>query len=179
MPVTRVLDAAGVEPVDLELLRLHLRLDLQDQTEERLLVQQLKAARSRAEQFTGRHYVSKTLETTFTVLETFELPPDAGQVTSVRGFITDVADLPHVSLRWAEYVKGITINRTLPLDFDHLPTYTVTYSVAPGEVPADVIQAILKMAADLYENRENSTTGVLNRPLSLTAQLLLAPYRVV
>lgn len=179
MPTTRVLTASGEPPVNLELLKLHLRLEPAPGAEDVLLAHYLRAATGRAEQFTGRHYVSKTLETTFTVAGTFLLPQGA-EVTAVRGFITDVAELPcGVSLRWAEYVKCITINRTLPIDFENLPTYTVTYSVTVGEVPADVVAAILKIAADLYENRENSTTGVLNRPLALTAQLLLAPYRVV
>ncbi|MBX0290115.1 head-tail connector protein [Hymenobacter sp. HSC-4F20] len=155
-----------------------MRLSADDASEDELLKHYLSAAVAKAEKYCNQYFTSRILETTFTVTEPFQLSEGTGSVLSVSGFVTDVTQLPTVGQYWSEYVKGIAINRQYPIDYDNLPTYTVRYDFQ-ADPESDVIQAILKIAADMYENRENSTTGTVNRALSLNFQLLLAPYCVV
>lgn len=178
MSITKAITKPTSEPVSLSLFKAHLRLPADDTAEDEFLGYCLSAARGKAEKYCNQFFAPRTLETIFTVTERFELPEGAGKILSVSGFVTDLADLPGVGAYWSEYVKGISISRDYPIDYDNLPTYTVRYQFE-ADPDADVIMAILKIAADLYENRENSTTGASNRALGINFQVLLNPYRKI
>lgn len=178
MSITKAITKPTSEPVSIELFKAHLRLTETDTAEDAFLLHCLSAARGRTEKYTNCFFASRTLETTFTVLEPMVLAEGAGEILSVSGFINDLAQLPTLSSYWNEYVKGISVNREYLINYDNLPTYSVRYHFT-ADPEADVIQAILKIAADLYENRENSTTGASNKALGINYQVLLNPYRVI
>ncbi|QNE38988.1 phage gp6-like head-tail connector protein [Hymenobacter sp. NBH84] len=178
MSITKSITKPTTEPVSIELFKAQLRLQPEDTAEDAFLLHCLSAGRGKAEKYCNQPFASRVLETTFTVTEPFVLPPGAGEILSVSGFITDLSQLPTLGQYWNEYVKGISISREYPIDYDNLPTYTVRYNFT-ANAEADVIQAILKIASDLYENRENSVTGASNKALGINYQVLLNPYRVI
>lgn len=188
MPVSVVVTAypaLSAEPVSLDLLKAQVREDSTDAGVVALLGQKLQAARAACEGYCGRKFASCTVQQTFEVGEPYELLPGAGTVTAVTGYYTDVDDLANLNDTGyqVEYLKGISISRDYPIGYgfrSNAPTFTVTYPVVitPEQVAPDVKEAILKVAADLYENRENSISGTIQGPLEVGIQVLLAPYRL-
>ncbi|UOR05862.1 head-tail connector protein [Hymenobacter aerilatus] len=178
MSITKFITKPTTEPVSIELFKAHIRIGADETSEDTLLQHYLSTARAKAEKYCNQPFASRVLETTFSVTEPYVLPPGAGEILSVSGFINDLSQLPTLGQYWNEYVKGISVSREYPICYDNLPTYTVRYTFE-ADVEADVIQAILKIAADLYENRENSTTGASNKALGINYQVLLNPYRVI
>jgi hypothetical protein len=170
-------------------LRLDLAVDSDDAAVQgQLLLLKLNrtAAREYCEQYCGRPFASGTVTQTFRLDEEYVLDPLAGEVTGVTGFFTDVTQLPTTSGPFfgstylAEYIKGISVNRQLPLGEAFSQPFTVTYNVNADatNVPAAVRKAMLKLIGDFYENREASVTGTPQIATVLSVEKLLAPYRL-
>jgi uncharacterized phage protein (predicted DNA packaging) len=82
------------------------------------------------------------------------------------------------------------LNLTTDDDDDLLPSkiaaaeeWVVAYTGVPieeyaGEVPAPVVEAVRRIAADLYENREASLVGASVTELPFGIADLLGPYRL-
>jgi len=160
-----------VEPIDVEFLKRHCRLTTD--VEDDLLAVYIPAARQTAEAYCRTQFVSQLVSKKYPI---YEVPSEPlVSVVSVSGYFTDVAQIPTDTTWWAEYVKGVSIERSLPLWYARQHTYTISYqvTVAPADVPAAVKVAIAKIAAELYENRESSGEKVIG----VSYQLLLAPYR--
>lgn len=138
----------------------------------------IQAAREKAEAYCNSDFVSKTKEKTFRANVQANIPTD--DIISVTGFYTTLDEVAGAYNYWVEYTKGIIISRDYPICYDNIPTYTLRYAITvdPAEVPALVKVAIAKIAADLYENRENST-NLGNQELSINFKSLLAPYRKI
>ncbi|MDO7847459.1 head-tail connector protein [Hymenobacter sp. M29] len=161
------------EPIDVDFLKQHCRIT--GNLEDSLLAVYIPAARQLAEAWCNTQFVSQLVQKTYTIAQMCEIP--AADVVGVTGFYTSVAELP-ISGKWfTEYVKGISVSREYPIYWDELPTYTVQYQVTvnPVDVPDAVRVAIAKIAASLYEERENSGTS----ELGITAKTLLAAYRSI
>lgn len=60
-----------------------------------------------------------------------------------------------------------------------LVTFVAGYGDAATNVPEDVRNAIKRIVAGLYENRQDEVLGTVAAKLDLTAKALLDPYRVV
>ena len=122
---------------------------------------------------------------TYEINEPYQRLPGAGLATAVTGYYTNLTDLDRLTSAayQAEYLKGITVSRDYEIGYDGYgnrrepATFTVTYPVVmlPAQVPPAVKEAILKLAAELYENRETTapTRDVL---LAVSYRTLLAPY---
>ncbi|SDY97645.1 head-tail connector protein [Hymenobacter psychrophilus] len=175
MPTTVVLSAASEaqEPVSLALLKQWLRVDTDGEDELLTLLQ--KAARHLCEQYTGRFFAGQTVETTFELGEPYQLAPLAGEPTAVRGYFTDLSQLPP-SLE--EYRKGISISRELAWEDALQQRYTVTYPINAGEVPELAKQCILELVAEMYRNRESSSVGTISPELPVNFRVKLAPLRI-
>lgn len=175
------------EPVTVAQLKAQCNEDRTDEAGLDLLGLKLQAASDTVSRYCGRLWTSCTVQHTFEVGEPYHLLPGAGEVTSVTGFYTDVADLETLNDTGyqTEYIKGITVSRDYPLGGYGLrgepSTFTVTYPVVvlPAQVPPSVKEAILKVAADLYENRENSISGTIQGPLEVSVRVLLTPYMLL
>lgn len=177
--------ALNDEPVSVAMLKAQVREDSTAAEVEQLLGVKLQAARDVCERHCGRLWTSATVAQTFDVNEPYERLPGAGTATAVTGYYTDLADLDKLTSAGyqAEYWKGITVSRDYPIGYDGYgyraepATFTVTYPVLvlPAQVPPAVKEAILKLAAELYENRE-TTAAVRDVLLAVSYRTLLAPY---
>ena len=185
--VVTAFPALSAEPVTVAQLKAQVREDSAEAGVVDLLGLKLQAARDVCERHCGQLWASCTVKQTFDVGEPYVLLPGAGAVTAVSGFYTAVADLDKLNDTGynAEYWKGITVNRDYPVGYDFggygyrrdPATFTVTYPVVvtPELVPPAVKEAILKLAAELYENRESSAIG-REALLAVNYRTLLAPY---
>ena len=179
--------ALSEEPVSLALLKAQVREDSTAPEVLDLLALKLQAARDLCERYCGRLFASATVAQTFELGEPYERLPGAGAVAAVTGYYTALSDLDQLSSTGyqAEYLKGIGVSRDFGVGYEfggsgyrrEQPTFTVTYPVAlPATTcPPAVKEAILKLAAELYENRETTapTRDVL---LAVSYRTLLAPY---
>ena len=179
--------ALSDEPVSLAMLKAQVREDSTAPEVLDLLGLKLQAARDLCERYCGRLFASATVAQTFEVGEPYERLPGAGIATAVTGYYTALSDLDQLTSAayQAEYLKGISVSRDYPIGYEfggygyrrEQPTFTVTYPVAlPATMcPPAVKEAILKLAAELYENRETTapTRDVL---LAVSYRTLMAPY---
>jgi hypothetical protein len=186
MPTTTVTTFPTIdqEPVTLAQLRAQVREYSENAGVVELLTLKLQAARDTCERYCGRFFASCVAQATYEVGEPYVLPAGAGEVTAVTGYYTTLDQLTALTDTGylTEYVKGISISRDYPIGFDgygartERPTFAVTF---PVDVPADKVppavkEAILKLAAELYENRETSGANTVLLPVSY--RTLLQPY---
>lgn len=179
------------EPVTLAEFKVHARA-LEGTIEDVMLALKLQAARDIAERYCGRFFAPCTVKATYEDGEDFVLDPmadtseDALATWVISGTDLTASELLNggVSGGLAEYYKGISVSRDYPIGYgftDAAPaTYSVTYPVvvAANQVPPAVKEAILKIASDLYENRDASISGTIQGPLEVSYQRLLSPYRL-
>ena len=176
-----VVTPPAAEPVTPAELREYLRLD--GTAEDPLLRVLIAAARGRAEDYTRRSFVTSTLRATLDVPAyrrgVIDLPrPPIRSVTSVAvgtdaalapsAYVVD-ADLGTVAPAASEWGSG-----------DRLTVqYAAGYGADPDDVPAELRVAVLRIAATLYEHREDTITGTITAGMPLDAKALLDPYRRV
>ena len=191
MPTLVVLSypALSDEPVSVGQLKAQVREDSTAPGVVDLLGLKLQAARDLCERHCGRLFASATVAATYELNEPYLRLPGAGAATAVTGYYTDLTDLDRLTSAayQAEYLKGITVSRDYEIGYDgsgsgygyrrEPATFTVTYPVVmpPAQVPPAVKEAILKLAAELYENRE-TTAAVRDVLLAVSYRTLLAPY---
>lgn len=151
------------------------------------------AARRRAEKFTGRSLVTQTLTWKIDAFpcdseECIELP--RGPVASVSSIT--YLDANGASQTWSTSAYQTSLSglsaRVKPVPAGYWPTteygrmeaVTIVYvaGVAVGGVEDDIKAAIKLDVGALYENRESFVTGTIATALPLTAENLLAPYRL-
>lgn len=198
MPEIRVLvpPTAKAELVPLDELNAALRLDLDpallaahlagtvpDGTDPALLgqikyVERLgRAARKKAEAYTGRYFADQTLELSYTLEEPYELPAGATAV-SVSGYFDTLDALAARGTWLVEYQKGISINRQWPLEAAFAQTYTVTANVVADMAYSDLAAvAITELVGEWYKNRETTGEGRFGE-LPVAWRVKLAEARV-
>lgn len=178
----------AIEPVSLDEMKLHLRVDHDE--EDSLIAALITAAREQAEAFTNRAFIEQTL---VMKLDTFP----------------DVIKLPRprlISLTSIAYLDGSGVSQTLssslyrvgsnhepariteaygqswPTSYDVEDAVTVTYKAGYGtattSVPGSIKAAIKLIVESLYENRGELTQGVTVSEIPMTSRALLAPFKV-
>lgn len=175
------------EPVSVELLKQHLRLDGSDEDE--LLEEYVRAAREQVEATTWRALISQTWDVYFNGFASrLYLPkPPLSSVTSVKYTDAD-GDTQTVGTSVWETGEddGIGLvrpayNQTWPTGarghYDDVVVRIVAgYGTSPGSVPRPIRQAIMLLAGEFYERREvQSELRLMELP---AYKALLAPYRV-
>ncbi|MDB4952078.1 MAG: hypothetical protein JWM27_4727 [Gemmatimonadetes bacterium] len=173
--------------IDLDTLKLALRLDAADTTEDALLTQYEAAAVAFCERVTGRYFgppaeVTEYLEGTGgRELWLADAPVDGEVVTvsvdgtelaaedfEVRGrrLRLAYASSPSLGLYWCA-PNGASV--------DVAVTYTRGY--APGDEPADARQAVLLLVGHWYETRVPVAIGTVAPDVKLTVNDLLGSLR--
>ncbi len=202
----QVIAAPPIEPVTIHEVKLHLRLDNND--EDVLLAGLIQSARVRAEQYTRRAFINQTVRYTLD-----ELPEFHGSVTFERTVWTAV-ELPRPPFREllavtlyddADQAQPIETRQyrispggddatrlmlrdvpfiLAPRDHDVLEIdYTAGYGTRGIDVPDAIRAAIVMQVGALYEDREGAEqaagAGPGEAPMPARCRQLLGPYRVV
>jgi uncharacterized phiE125 gp8 family phage protein len=173
------------EPVTLALAKAHCRIDSSD--EDDLLTQvYIPAARETAEQYTGRTIRPVPADTTARevlpdrrgfILRDFPAFDLAALVAIEDDGSETVIDIAQYGARVVnEKMRALLVTDT-PLPGAHSLYATYTAGYPAGEVPANLMLAMLELTGDAYENREAQQSGVaMNR--NPRAVALLDPFRI-
>jgi uncharacterized phiE125 gp8 family phage protein len=189
---TRVITPPTVEPVDIEEMKLHLRV--RDGADDTLIKAQMIAAREYCEEHlrrtlveTEREYYSDRFPSSEILLPmpnllsvsevAFQDPATGIYDTSlVEGtdFEVDTISVPGVvfpsyGLSWPS--ARLTRNSVRI-------TYKSGYGSTAGSVPGAIRAAIRLLVSNLYENREPTAMTAIVQAVPFTVKALLGPYRL-
>lgn len=164
-----LLTPPAAEPVDMTLVRLHLRIDAEGSPashyEDALVAQHIAAARELAEEFTGRRLITQTWRLSLDVLPSETVLPFAPvqTVDAVRYVDADnvlqtlAADqyaldkgppawlLPAYNSIWP---APLAVANAVRIDF------TAGYGAASTSIPPSITQALLLLVGEFYAGRE-------------------------
>lgn len=176
------------QPVDLSLLKDHLRISSVDQ--DNVLPIYLDAAVAHVETYTGRPLMRQTWRLTLPgFYDRTWLPYAAplGAVTGVTYYDTANALQTLASSVYAvpadEEPASVRLAyaQAWPSVYDREDAVSVTYTVgatAATDVPAPLRQAVLLLAGHFYENREAVLVSAISKEMEFTVTALCAPYRL-
>jgi len=183
----------AVEPITLDQAKDHLRVT--NTTDDALISTLIAAARRFAEGYCRRAlitqvwdlYVDKFPDAVRGVLE---IPfGELQAVTSVTYYDADGAlQTLSASLYQVEAIREPARIRpiateTWPATYDQMNAVTVRFTAgygdAPGDVPEQVVQAMLMLIGHLYENRESSSRAAVITEIPMGTEYLLDPYIIL
>jgi len=171
----------SLEPVTLEEAKAHLKVDTAD--DDALIVRLIAAARARAEWHTGRAFVTQSW-----ILwrdgwaQCVEIPlPPLQAIAAVTTFAPDgtpnVLDPDLYTVDAASQPARLAFGCIPPVGLRTINAIAIAFDAGYGgaadDVPAPLREAILEIVAELYVHRGDGPEDV-----PLTAQALLAPYRI-
>jgi uncharacterized phiE125 gp8 family phage protein len=183
----------AVEPVALAEAKAFMRAG--HDAEDNLILQLIASARQRVEAETGRALISRTWREVIDCWDMpgriaangqqfrLPLPPlvsvlsvtifdadDAGTVWDPAGYFVDTASDPgRITVRDGSFPVPGRAAAGIEIVFE------AGYGDTPDDVPEALREAVLRLTADAYLNREGRT----ERPLPMAVQSLLAPYKRV
>ena len=180
------------EPVGLEEMKAHSRID--DVDNDAIISGLIVAARRWVETLTHRALITQTFVLKIDrfpgpVTTVIELPGGNTQTLTSIAYLDDNGD----SQTWAAFnyiadlvsqpaLVGLAYNIDWPSIREWELPVTITYSAGygddPGDVPEELRTAIKMLAAELYENREDSIVGVPISPVPWGVKMLADPFRI-
>ncbi|MBL4595452.1 MAG: phage head-tail connector protein [Robiginitomaculum sp.] len=173
----KILVEPAIEPVTLAEAKAWLRLD--HSTEDELITQLVRTARTRSEAVTSRAFITQTVqETGAKPSKTGVIELAVNPVQSVTGVSEIGPDNSVQILDASAYIIDLDQGRIL-LGRGHSTSvykiqYIAGYGNAPSDVPAPLKTAILLQTAWLFERRDENDSAI-----PFPAQSLLARYRRV
>lgn len=175
------------EPVSLDDIKAHSRIDYADDDAE--LQAMVTAARTHVERFTGRALITQTWTATLSDFpapsRTIRLPkPPFQEVVAIDYYDADgasqsftgysAAALGDIGALWPETSWPATATRPDAVTVE----WTAGYGDAADDVPADIREAIMLVAAHFYEHRVAAMPGESAiRRLPFGVLELVDPYR--
>lgn len=183
---------AAIEPVTLEQMKAHSRIEHFDDDDD--VNKNIKVAREWVENFTHRALITQAFiykidrfpGSTTTVLQLSG--GNTQSLTSIEYLDTDGALQTWASSNYiADLVSqpalvGLAFNKDWPSirewDLPVTITYVAGYGNASADVPYGLQKAIMMIASELYENREESVAGATVVNVSWNAQRLAEAYRI-
>jgi uncharacterized phiE125 gp8 family phage protein len=181
-----VVTPPAIEPVTLPQVKLHARVDHND--DDGLLEQKATAARQYVERFLGRPLISTTFDLFY---DAFPL----GVITLPKSPVLSVTEIEYLDADGAEmslvegddYTVDVASGRIAPGDAGWPSTDSVVssvrirfvagYGATADEVPLPLREAVLQLAAQLYEHREAALYGQTAAPLPYGVDDILSEYR--
>jgi len=177
------------EPLSLGDVKLHLRVDLDDDIEGELINSLITTAREYCEGFQRRAYLTQTQELwldSFPSVDYIKLPlPPLQSVTHIKYYGTDDTEYiftsddyfvdtksepGRVSLGYGKTWPSTTLRPANGVNIE----YVAGYGDAASDVPEKVRQAILLLISHWYENREAvSTSGAIPKEIPFSVESLL------
>lgn len=183
----RVITPPAAEPVSLETVKEHLRID--HDIEDALLDSYIAAARETGEKLSRRAFITQTLEMTVDdwpsdlMLRLWR--PPLQSVTSVKYYDTD-----NVQQTWTDYVVD-TDGEPGTILFNSLPAVTLRkrsaitirfvagYGNTESSVPSTIKRANLSLIAHWYENRATVNVGNIVSEMPMGSEDAFIAERVV
>lgn len=181
-----------IEPISLEEVKTHLRLDSGDMSEDIDLAAYLTAAREFCEDFQNRAYITQTWEASFDDWPDREIKLPKGSLQTVD--LVSYKDSSGVTCQVTDFVyspRGI-LGRLTPAYGKSWPSFTpypldavvieftCGYGDTAASVPGKVIQAIKLLISHWYVNRTPlSETGKAPNEIEFTISALLWQDRIV
>lgn len=194
MKTQLVSSSSTFEVLTLEEMKDHLRIGYGETAEDELLKGLRKAAQEHVENYTNRKLSPAKWKVYFDQWpsgDSFEIPyPPLRSIpsTGLKYTMSSGGSTTFSSTAWAS--DTVSTPGRLVLDYnDEWPTESLHnrnpieitvlcgYSSA-GKIPQPVKQAMLLLAGNWYENRENSIVGPSVAELPFGVKALLAPYRI-
>ena len=188
MPDWIIVAEPAIEPVTVAELKAQCRIDHTD--EDTLLASLIKTARLQVEGWTGRALITQTRRAFFPkIAASFRLPgPPVASVSTLKvydsanasttvtstGYLVDALNGRLITTSTIEW-PSITLLDLNPVQID----YVCGYGATAASVPEPIRQAILMIAAHLYEHREAVTLGSIaldSKILELGVPALLERY---
>jgi len=183
------------EPLELEELKPHLRLELGYAEEDDVLRSMIGAAREYAESYTRRKFIKQTvkfytnswpfadfIKLPYTPFSTAVAPSvtyknyDSSSITlATSAYVSDSVSEPgRIHLDSGQSWPSVTLHDVNPITI----TYVVGYSSVAAGVPIPIRSALKLIVGDLYENREGSISNHYVTEVNMGIKALLNPYRV-
>jgi uncharacterized phiE125 gp8 family phage protein len=173
-----------IEPVTLAEAKAQIVADYT--IDDTLITNKIKTARQWLENYTGLAFGEKTIRAYYDFLDTdFSLPigPIIGDITSVTRTVSGTDTVLVANTDYWVTGYGYPV-----LDFTNVWTscgrartsYSVIYQAGYNEdnlLPEPIKEAILKLTAELYRDRENTISGTINTMLPYHVRSLVSPYR--
>jgi uncharacterized phiE125 gp8 family phage protein len=181
----------GSWPVSLAELKAHLRIDADDATEDLLLDAYLGAATRWAEHYNGRKFLTQTCVDVFDRFPSVIRPQGAPLIAVTSLSYLDSGGQAQTLSATQYAVDAVTepgrivpaYGTAWPATRDELNAVTLTYTAGYGadgsSVPEHVRNAILLLAGDLYENREDIIEGHIVTTIPTGVRALLGIDRLV
>jgi uncharacterized phiE125 gp8 family phage protein len=179
----------GVTPISLAEAKAHSRVDVAD--DDALILGYIRSATQAAEALLNRSLITRTLKYSLDAwCDVIALPmPPALSVTSIKYdddagaeqtlatsvYEVSVARQPALVIRapsqsWPSLDSGTALDRVRI-------EYQAGYGPDPTDVPEQIRQGILFLAAHLYQERQPVVVGAAVNAIPMTAEHLLLPYR--
>ena len=183
-----------VEPLEIDNIKYHLRLEQDYNDDDVTLFSLRKAVRQWTERFLNRALITQTLDyymDAFPGGDYYELPrPPLQTITTLQ--YTDYNGDASTLTEDTEFVKDtdsepgrivLEYNYTWPTDTLHprnpiLTRYVAGYGAAASDVPEAIRQAMLMLLTHWYEQRQPISMGVSPVNVAMTVKSLLFPYRI-
>jgi uncharacterized phiE125 gp8 family phage protein len=180
-----VVEAPAVEPVDLADMKAHLGVTFD--SDDALIEAKIKAARQHVERFAGIAMVEQTLKA---VLDGFPCGPlqlprppliDVLSVVYLDPVLETQTLAPSAYTVRGAGATGHLVAAAWPMTEPVPGAVEITFRAGYGDdadaVPEPLREAVRRLAADLYENREASLVGVSGAALPFGVAELLADFR--
>lgn len=182
----RLVSGSAELPLTLAQVKAHLRVD--DDDEDTLLVTYLRAAVAYAESFMGRALVDQTFDYYFDAFPT-------GSISLPRSPLIEVLEFVSEGTAFADYQTDFAVEpgRVYLAVGSSWPTplgstnvgrirfragYVDLTGSPTGEVPSDILAAVLLIVGTLYAHRETIVIGQAPAELPWSAEQLLRRHRV-
>lgn len=180
------------EPVPLEEAKAEMRITAPD--DDASISRRIRDARRYMERFTQRALITQTA-----IWKISDFPDRLDAVLELPGGkVQSVTSITYVDTAGATQTWGasnydvdtayepgriaLAYNQEWPIVREwNLPitiTYTVGYGDDPGDVPSELRTAIIRIAAELIENREETIIGAPIARVVYDAKMLANPYRL-
>lgn len=189
-----VVTPAASEPLTLDEVKLHLRIELDNMDDDAYLWELLKAARARCESFLHRKLVKQTVDyfiDAFPAKDFIELP--GGQLQSITSLTYTNSAGTSAVFPNTDYFAVTTIEPGwLHLGYEKTwPTATlrpknaiairyITGYESGDVIHEDIRSGLLMFIGHLYENREDVLTmpGIVSVKLPQASEYLWEPYKI-
>jgi len=180
--------APAVEPLDINALREHLRVD--HTLEDTIITSYGVAARQWAEAFTNRQFITATYILTLDAFPPshIALPRPPAQTVSTINYIDTAGTSQLLDPALYTLDSSAIVGRVAPIYGEWWPStrgdmesVTIEYKAGYGDsglsVPESILLAIRLLTTHFYENRLAGSAGI-ERNMQFSVEAMLWPYRV-